>query len=307
MMPKQRHQFGNLGKTVIFTLLFALIKGTAGWAAGSIVLIVDALHSLSRILAPVARNAIRNTDGKDKAKVAKYEPLAPFLFAAFLLFLGFEALYHAAVVLFTGESSPLMMASRPWAALIAFVFVCICVLSRFVSLKGTQAYAPMLYSGLWPSLLALLGSGALAFAALLGTRLASRLDALAALVTAVLILRTGWRAAIGITPDWSTLEQEHHDTQELIKAAEEVKGVITVKELTACEQGHYVSVSLTLCVNPRITVTEGQEIARALRSHLMERFLHIAEVHVIVLPYDRGYPYNSSVHTGTEYYPPMLQ
>ncbi|MBC8080986.1 MAG: hypothetical protein H7X86_11615, partial [Gorillibacterium sp.] len=269
-MPKLNYRYGAAIKAVICTIVFALIKGAAGWTAGSMSLIVDALNTISRVLRPIAR---------------KDEPLAPFLLAAFLLFLGFEALYRAAVVLFTGEPNPIMTAFRPWAALVALVFVCTNLLSRSKRNKRTKAHVQLLHSGLWPSVLALLGSGSLAFGAILGTSFASRLDALAALVAAVLILRNGWRAAVGIVPGGSNHHTEWHDTEKMINSAQEVKGIIAVKKLTAHEHGHYVSVTTTIFVNPRITVTEGQEIGRALRRHLMEYYQHIAEVHVEVLPY----------------------
>lgn len=306
-MPNHIDQPVASGKAVVWTIAVALVKGSMGWAAGSMSLIVDSLNHFSHILAPIARGVVvRGNKYGMKAKAAKREPLAPFLFAAILLFLGFEALYHAAVVLITGEMGPVMAVVRPWATSVALIYLCLVVLSTMRGEHAAERIHSRVPSGIWPSVLALMGCLALTFAPLIGLALASLVDAFMALVSAILILRSGWRAAVGLSPSGSNRNQDLDDTEELQRAAQEVKGVIAIKDLLARETGHYVAVQMTVCVNPRITVTEGQDISRAMQAHLMERFVHIVAVDIKVIPYDRGYPYNSNVHAGTEYYPPML-
>jgi len=305
-MLKQIYQPVASGRAILWTIAVALVKGSMGWAAGSMSLIIDSLNHFSQLLGPVARVVMaRDRRTLNQGKTGKREPLAPFLLAAILLFLGFEALYHAAVVLITGEMGPVMATLRPWAMSVALIYLCLVVLA-FVrgSRPADGRQSSPIPSGIWPSVLALIGCLALTLAPVIGVAVASRLDAFAALVSSVLILRSGWRAAVGLPP--AGISRELDDTEELQKAAQEVKGIISIKELQARETGHYVAVDMTVCVNPRITVAEGQDISRAMQAHLMERFVHIVAVDVKVIPYDRGYPYNSNVHAGTEYYPPML-
>ena len=94
--------------------------------------------------------------------------------------------------------------------------------------------------------------------------------------------------------------------QELMKAALGVKGVVAIDSLHAREQGHYVIVDVKISVNPRITVVEGHDVGKAVKSLLMDRFSHISDVQIHVNPYDPGYPYKSNDDAGQEDFPTML-
>jgi len=55
-----------------------------------------------------------------------------------------------------------------------------------------------------------------------------------------------------------------------------------------------VKIELVLCVNPRMTVKEAEEIAQRSRDLLLHRFVQVIEVSVRVEPYHTGYPYKSN-------------
>ena len=97
------------------------------------------------------------------------------------------------------------------------------------------------------------------------------------------------------------------DTEELMQIVQRVEGVITVQSLRAKEHGHYVIADIVISVNPRITVLEGQEIAKRVKLLLMHRFLHLSDVSVYVEPYDPGYPYRSNHDPNQEQLPTLLQ
>lgn len=94
---------------------------------------------------------------------------------------------------------------------------------------------------------------------------------------------------------------------ELMQVVQRVEGVVTVESLRAREQGHYVVADIVISVNPRITVLEGQEIAKRVKTLLMHRFLHLSDVSVYVEPYDPGYPYKSNHDPNQEQMPTLLQ
>ncbi|RIX50571.1 hypothetical protein D3P08_20060 [Paenibacillus nanensis] len=94
---------------------------------------------------------------------------------------------------------------------------------------------------------------------------------------------------------------------ELMQVVQRVEGVVTVESLRAREQGHYVVADIVISVNPRITVLEGQEIAKKVKTLLMHRFLHLSDVSVYVEPYDPGYPYKSNHDPNQEHMPTLLQ
>jgi divalent metal cation (Fe/Co/Zn/Cd) transporter len=64
---------------------------------------------------------------------------------------------------------------------------------------------------------------------------------------------------------------------------------------------------MIICVNPRITVAEGQDIAKRVKQLVMKRFVHVTDVVVVVEPYDPGYPYKSNHDPNQEHMPTLLQ
>ncbi|RJX41393.1 hypothetical protein D3P09_05290 [Paenibacillus pinisoli] len=97
------------------------------------------------------------------------------------------------------------------------------------------------------------------------------------------------------------------NADELMQVVQRVEGVVTVQSIRAREQGHYVVAEIVISVNPRITVLEGQEIAKRVRTLLMHRFHHLTEVSIYVEPYDPGYPYKSNHDPNQEQMPTLLQ
>lgn len=102
-------------------------------------------------------------------------------------------------------------------------------------------------------------------------------------------------------------EQREESAEELMQVVQRIEGVVTVESIRAREQGHYVTAEIVISVNPRITVLEGQEIAKRVKLLLMHRFLHLSEVLVYVEPYDPGYPYKSNHDPNQEQMPTLLQ
>lgn len=90
-------------------------------------------------------------------------------------------------------------------------------------------------------------------------------------------------------------------------AAHRVDGVIEVGSCQTREQGHYVEVSLTIRVNPFITVHDGQEIGRRVRERLLELFPYVTDVLVKIEPYDHGYPYKVHGSARADSMPTLLQ
>ncbi|WP_262678905.1 cation transporter dimerization domain-containing protein [Paenibacillus sp. J5C2022] len=102
------------------------------------------------------------------------------------------------------------------------------------------------------------------------------------------------------------MEQEE-SADEIMAVVQRVEGVVTVQSLRAREHGHYVVAEIIISVNPRITVQEGQDIAKRVKLLLMHRFLHLSEVVIYVEPYDPGYPYKSNHDPNQEQMPTLLQ
>ncbi|MBH5317122.1 hypothetical protein I6N90_04775 [Paenibacillus sp. GSMTC-2017] len=94
---------------------------------------------------------------------------------------------------------------------------------------------------------------------------------------------------------------------DLMQVVQRVEGVVTVQSLRAKEHGHYVIAEIVISVNPRISVLEGQDIAKRVKLLLMHRFTHLSDVSIYVEPYDPGYPYKSNHDPNQEQMPTLLQ
>lgn len=86
-----------------------------------------------------------------------------------------------------------------------------------------------------------------------------------------------------------------------------MNGIIAVESCEAREQGHYVVATLTINVNPKITVLEGYEIAQRVRWLLMHRFSHLSDVVINVKPFVPEYPYKSNNSSSQEEISTILQ
>lgn len=132
------------------------------------------------------------------------------------------------------------------------------------------------------------------------------LDTVASLLAACLIV---WRVylllKLSINP--SKFVEKQEDTTSFIETVQRVHGIIRVDDLKALERGHYVTITAKVSVNPRLTVQDANVIANRAKVLLINRFSHVSEVSIFVLPYDPGYPYKSNHDEASEVRPTLLQ
>ncbi|MNW46216.1 Cation efflux family protein [compost metagenome] len=132
------------------------------------------------------------------------------------------------------------------------------------------------------------------------------LDTIASLFVVCLLI---WRVYRFITRSISDALQseKNEDTASFIETVQRVHGIITVEELKARERGHYVTVIAKISVNPRLTVQEANTIANRAKTLLLNRFSHVSDVSILVLPYDPGYPYKSNHDEAGDERPTLIQ
>ncbi|MCD1258249.1 cation transporter [Paenibacillus athensensis] len=280
----------------------AVLQGVAGWLAHSRALLADAVHSASAASGPAADLIGLRTDKLPPNESRSYrhgkaEAAAALLIAVALLVVGMEIGLAAVKALRQGVDAPPSVYAVPALLLaIGLKEVVYRYKQRTRQRQGLPAPAANVRehrSSLLSSAIALLGVlGALA-GSYAHAPLFYYLDPLAGLLIALLLLRKGYSLAMDAIQATIDNALRREDAVELITAAQRVKGVITVDDLQAREHGHYVLVSVTISVNPRISVAEGHDIARSVKQQLMKRFFHVSDVFVHVHPYDPGYPYKN--------------
>ncbi|MBB3109934.1 cation diffusion facilitator family transporter [Paenibacillus phyllosphaerae] len=159
---------------------------------------------------------------------------------------------------------------------------------------------------LYATLAALVGTGTAALGEPLNLPILYYFDPASSIVIVVVVLTNGYRVATASVLKRSYCEEQPADINEFKAAVQRIEGVVTVEELRAREHGHYVITDVVITVNPRITVMEGNEIAKRVKYFLMKRFSHVTDVTVHVQPYDPGYPYKTNHDPNQEQQLPTL-
>ncbi|OBY78931.1 cation transporter [Paenibacillus sp. KS1] len=287
---------------IIGNILLAGVKGIAGFLSGSQALIADAFHSASDVAGSFAvlvglKAAKRPPDKDHPYGHGKAESIAAIVVSVLLLVVGIELAISAAKSIWNGK-----VVVPEWYALAAIILSIVAKESMFqykfrlgkrLSSQALIANAWEHRSDVYSSIAALAGVGGAMIGGRLGISWLLYLDPIAGAVVALLVLRMGYRLVLDSIH--STMDHVLHDedANPLIRAVQSVDGVITVDELRAREHGHYVIVDVKISVNPRLTVAEGHTVAKRVKKHLLQRFIHVADVFVHVNPFDPGFPYRS--------------
>jgi len=301
--------FGNLA--------LAIMKGVVGFFSGSQALIADAANSASDVAGSFAvliglRAAKRPPDRDHPYGHGKAESIAAIIVSVLLLLVGFEVARTAVTTMFFSDEALTAPSSYAIWALVAAI-VLKEILFRYKFSLGKKLNSQALIATAWDhrsdvfaSFAALLGVGAAVLGTMYGMPWLAYADPVAGLLVAVLVLRMGYKLIMESIHN--TLDHVLHaeDAAELVSTAQNVKGVITVDDLRAREHGHYVIVDAKISVNPRITVLEGHDIAKAVKHELMNKFTHVSDVFVHVNPYDPGFPYKGVGDADQDDYPSLL-
>ena len=270
------------------------IKGMAGWLTGSTGLMADACHSAaSGASAFTSYLTYRSARQKPQAQA---EAAASVVFSAVLLVMGLEMGFRSALDLAAGsEEAPGLSAAAVIAAgMLLREMLMLHKRRRDQRLGIRPSPAGELASDRLASLTALAGVLGAASGAQLGLPALYALDPAAGIIVSLLVLRIGCKMIRSVFSQTKNESPHEMETQALREAVQCVEGVVDVDRIHVKEQGHYVTVTAVIRVNPRISVAEGHDIAMRVRRHLTRRFLHVTDVVVQVEPYDPGFPYKTN-------------
>jgi len=303
-MSNERLQKAHYGEWPGFVgqITLAVMKGVFGYISGSKALLADAVHTASEAAGSLALSKGRSRHGlsekEHKKRQGKAEMAAAVIVSVMLLLVGLELAISSVKAIYYGVESP--PGTLALIALAASIVIKEAVLQykhrwgKDASSTNTLFHARGLRSDLLSTLIAFAGAGGAIWGHYLGNIYLYYLDPIASLFIAGMIFKMGSRLVMSITESVAERLLLEEDAAELIGAVQAVKGVIAVDDLRATERGHYVIVEVKICVNPRISVFEGHDIAKKVKYTLMKRFIHISEVHIQVNPYDSEYPYKNA-------------
>ncbi len=291
---KERFRQGEFAAWVgiVGNLILAVIKGVVGFISNSRALMADAVHSASDVAGSFAvllglRAAKLPPDRDHPYGHGKAESIAAIIVAVLLFIVGLEIGYSSVESFFHPIEAP-----RIWA-IYAVIFSIISkeLMFQYKYRLGkrinsdaiiTNAYEHR--SDVFSSIAALIGIGAAVLGGKLGVNWLVYADPIAGLAVSLLVLRIAWK--LGAESIHNTLDHVLHDedTVEMRKIVESVEGVMNLDEFFAREHGYYVIIDIKIAVDPEISVQQGHDIGKEVKSRLIEQSL-VRDVFVHINPY----------------------
>ncbi|MUT67280.1 cation diffusion facilitator family transporter [Paenibacillus sp. NEAU-GSW1] len=303
MSSKQRYaEAETAGRTDLWgNAALALFKGIVAVISGSKVLLADAVRSAGRAAAAFAAlSGFSNKKGKPSEEMKalpKFGAIAVLLLPVVFIIAGVEIGIAAIKDIVEAGDHPLQ--APHWSALAAIV-AGIVVQQLLLPMRERQL-------GLLSSLAALLGSGAALIGEAISVEKLLFFEPAGAIAVALIVVLSGCKSISGSVRTGQSVEAYDENSDDIMQLIQRVEGVITVESLRAKEHGHYVAAEAVISVNPRLTVLEGNDIAKRVKHLLMLRFSHLTDVHIYVEPYDPGFPYKSNHDPNQEQVPTLLQ
>lgn len=272
---------------VVGNVLLSFVKLIFGWLGHSHALIADGVHSLSDLISDAvvlvaAKWSTEKADDEHPYGHGRIETLAAVIVGSILIFVAIVMLFDAAHRLWEAEYLFI-----PTTLSLAIAFLSILIkegLFQYTIIFAKKLRSPMLRANAWHHRTDALSS-IIVFLGIIGTFAGFMwLDALAAMGVSFMIAHVGWELA------WRGLQElidTALDAEKVAQIEEKIKsidGVRTLHMLRTRYMGSHAWVDVHLLVNPRISVSEGHQIAETARQTLIQEFEEIAEVMVHIDP-----------------------
>ncbi|MHB1683383.1 MAG: cation diffusion facilitator family transporter [Bacilli bacterium] len=280
--------------SIALNIVLTALKGVVGVLAHSDALLADAAHSGADVAGSLAvwvglRVARRPADADHPYGHGKAEWIAASLVAVLLLLAGLDVVYASIRQFYM----PPPVAPESVAFFTAvFAIVAKEVMYRYQVSLARRLGSPALLAGakdhrsdVYSSLAAAAGI----LLAVIGNRIHVRAllyaDPIAGLIVALVVVWIGYRLA---TDSFTSLMDKVLDakaTGGMLQVVEQVPGVLRVDVLRARSHGPYVVVDIKVSVDAEATVFAGHQIAKGVKTQIMEHFDEVSDVLVHVNPF----------------------
>lgn len=268
-------------------LFLALLKGFAGYTAGSVALLADAVHSGSDVLCAVFAAVCKRVSERPKDKAHPYgygkvEYIVGLMIGVVLMVAAANILHNSLKILFFHEAIPTPGFLAFWVALLS-------VYSNFIVSTLTMCASGVLKSPVLKSVAMDNRSDAYSSMAVVVCILGSRLgfpglDPLAAVFVGLLILKIGVGLVMENYHGLIDLSVPADQAEEMRKTIISVDEVKKISYLRTRQMGQEVCVDVEVCVKGEKTVDEAYSISREIRSALMRKIGHVSSVQVSLRP-----------------------
>lgn len=273
--------------SILWNIVLAIIKISAGIIGKSNAMIADGAHSASDIISSVGvliGNKIASIP-KDKGHNyghEKAETLVSFLLAILLVILSIKIGYNGGYSLFHLNEVQIPTA---FPLVVSVISIIIKEYQYRITIKvAKKTNSPALRADAWhhrsdalSSVAAFIGIGG----AILGFK---SLDSIASIVVALFIAKVGIEILIGSSNELMDISIDEEKEKEIKTIVDEIEGIKSLREIRTRKYGAMAYVDLVICVDKDISVLEGHRIASDLESLILKRMKFVKGVTVHVEP-----------------------
>ena len=295
---KNRHtqtqiRYQSIKKTTLisalFNLIFSLSKITIGIVGHSSALFADGIHSFSDLLGDAivflgAYLGKKPPDSDHPYGHHRIETLFSIFISITMIIVGLSLAYNMIHDLMHPSHTTIPALSVLLTAL--FSMLANEGLFRYINRVGKKLQSTLLISHAWHhrtdvyvSLLVIVSIVGSAFHI-------PYLDAGAALIIAMLIIKVGAKLIIDSLKELIDTAVDENTTTSIRNFIKAIPGVISIHELRTRLHANMIILDVHIQVNPKISVSEGHYIAAQIKARLIKQITNVQDVMVHIDPED---------------------
>lgn len=280
-------------QSIAWNIFLTFIKIIAGILGKSSAMVADGVHSASDIISSVGvllGNYISATpvDKEHNYGHEKAETLVSFLLSILLIIvsasIGIEAIKSIREI--DEIQIPTVL-----PLVVSIISILIKEYQYRITIKiANKINSPALKADAWHHRSDALSSVA-AFVGIAGSMLGFKvLDPIASLVVAIFVAKVGVEILIGSANELMDVSIDIEQENQIKTIAKNTNGVMNLGEIRSRKHGAMAYVDLVICVDGKLTVTEGHDIANQLEKDIIRdmEFVKGITVHVEPCNYCRG-------------------
>ncbi|PYI52714.1 cation-efflux pump [Paenibacillus flagellatus] len=282
--------------SLISNIMLTIIKIAVGLVFRSQVLLADGVHNAGDVIATAAalssmRISKRPADDDHPYGHGKAEVLGSGIVSIILALAALYIGYHAVLGFFEEPAQASLIAFG--AAVLSLVwkqalYVYTLRVGRESNSKGLLATAYDHLADVYASAAAVAGIGLAWIGEHYGIGWLSYGDPAAGIIVSLLVLKLAWhmgQEAIDILMEKNVSSEKLSEYVTLIRGIPEVKRIDRIR---AREHGHYILVDLRVSIPGEMTIQEGHDISRTIKTAIMDRHQEVDEVLIHLNPWYRN-------------------
>lgn len=274
---------------VVINIVLSITKLVGGYWGHSQALIADGLHSLSDLISDgmvlfAAKHAGEDADEDHPYGHARFETIATVGLGVLLILVGLGMAYDGIVHLLGDTPVEIPAVYTLWIA--AFSILSKEALYHYTRIVGKRIQSSMLEANAWhhrsdaiSSIIVLIGI----LGAIMGM---PKLDAFAALVVAIMIIKIGYELGYTSVSELVDTALDPEIVEKIRKKILAHEDVCELHMLRTRRMGQNALVDVHILVSPKLSVSEGHNISEAVERSLIESFEEINDVTVHIDPED---------------------